>query len=568
MTWHAVDRVAGTPPDATTEGRWRGRFVATLGAAAVVASVLQMVVYAWNAHWPNAAVTAVGVTVTVAWVALWRRYRNPALQADTFAGFATTVYGASLLFNKDIANIAWLGVTPLLALFIGGARPGLRWTVIVLLVAIAGVAVIASGHAPPSIVPVTFADVGSRLVALLVVLPTAGLLWELSARSIMKDLARANDEAQAAGREKLRFLANISHELRTPLHGMLGIGELLRADTSSPQVAARLEVMAESGRLLAQLIDDLLDVTRAEAGQLRLTEETTRLDRLVENACDVHRSKAEAKGLVFKVALEGPVETLVRTDPRRVQQVVHNLVSNAVKFTASGSVTTSLAARVDGDRLVTTLSVRDTGRGIDPAVHEKLFLPFSRVEEDARIAGTGLGLSITRTIVERLGGTVTVASQPGRGATFTATVGFPLAPPQSLPPGEPALEPLSRRLDVLIVDDNAVNRTVAAIQLQKLGATTATASDGAQALLQLEARAFDLVLMDRHMPGLDGLEVTRRWRAREGADEHLTIIGVTASAMPEDLAACRAAGMDDVVTKPLPLEGLRALVQRVCDQAP
>lgn len=567
--WDRIDQLASTPPDASTDARWRGRFVAALSVAAVAASLVQTATAAWFGHWPNVAATLVGVLFELAWLWAWRRFRNPGLQADALAAVATLVYGASLIFNKDISNLVWLGVIPLLALLIGGPRPGVRWAVIDAAVAAAGVALISSGRAPAPIVPVTFEDVLSRMVALLVVLPTVGILWDLATRSTMRDLARATEEAQLANREKLRFLANISHELRTPLHGMLGMADLLRAETTSPNASARLDVMAESGRLLTQLIDDLLDVTRAEAGKLELTEEPTRLDTLLLNACEVHKPLAEGKGLGFVVTLEGAVDTRVRTDPRRFQQVVHNLVSNAVKFTTTGSVTVSLSAEPVGHVMLMTLSVQDTGPGIPTELHDKLFLPFSRVNEDHRISGTGLGLSITRNIVERLGGGIIVDSHAGQGATFTAVLRLAIAPTDTLksPVVMTNVVPLPVRLKVLVVDDNAINRRVAVAQLEKLGAVAVTADDGAQALERLSSDTFDLVLMDRHMPEVDGLEATRQWRAHEATlGQHVPIVGITASAMPQDLDACRAAGMDDVMTKPLAFDKLRALVQSVAGE--
>ncbi|MDP3233162.1 MAG: ATP-binding protein [Myxococcales bacterium] len=564
--WNRLDQLARTAPDTSTEGQWRGRFVAALCVAAVVASLVQALTYLWFSHWPNVAMMCLGILFELAWLGLWRRCRNPTLQADSLAAFGTLVYGLSLVFNKDISNLVWLGVMPLLALLIGGARLGVRWAVIDAVVATAGVALITTGQAPPPVVPVTFEDVLSRMVALLVVLPTVGILWDLAARSTMRELAHATEAAQLATREKLRFLANLSHELRTPLHGMLGMADLLRAETTSPNATARLDVMAESGRLLSQLIDDLLDVTKAEAGKLHVAEEATRLDLLLLNACDVHRPLAEGKGLSFFIAVDGAAKTPVRTDPRRFQQVVHNLVSNAVKFTSAGSVSVSLAAEADGQTMLVTLSVKDTGPGIPTGLHDKLFLPFSRVNEDHRVAGTGLGLSITRTIIERLGGGIVVDSQAGRGATFTAVLRLTIAPTDTLkaPVVMNNVVALPVRLKVLVVDDNAINRTVAVAQLEKLGAVTATAEDGVQALARLETGTFDLVLMDRHMPELDGLEATRRWRAHEATvGQRLAIVGITASAMQQDLDACREAGMDDVMTKPLAFDTLRALVLSV-----
>lgn len=567
--WPTLDRLAGTGRDATDEERWRGRFVSALCVAAFAVTLVQALAYTFVSAWPNVLAQLVGLVVEVAWLLTWRKWKKASLQADLFAGFATTVYTASLVFNKDISNLVWLAVTPLLALFIGGGRVGLRWAVVDALAIFAGVALVVSEHAPAAIVPVTWEDVLTRVVGLLVVLPTVGVLWDLSARSIMKDLARATEEAEAANREKLRFLANVSHELRTPLHGLLGMAELLRSEVP-PESQSRLDTMEESGRLLAQLIDDLLDVARGESGKLKLVSSSAQLDELVRRAVEVHRAGAVSRGLVLELVTEGPVGQRVSTDARRVQQVVHNLVSNAVKFTRAGRIEVRLKAEAHDERLDVTLAVKDSGPGIARSEQERLFLPFSRISEDHRITGTGLGLSISRAIVEQLGGRIEVDSDLGAGTTFTvrfsaalvATPAVTQTPPLGLEAARAPSEPLVAR--ILVVDDNAINRRLATAQLERLGATVVTAEDGVRALDLLSHGSFDLVLMDRHMPELDGLETTRRWRAREQTTGgHLAIVGVTASVMPQDLADCRDAGMDLVLTKPLPLEVLRQVVTSV-----
>jgi signal transduction histidine kinase/ActR/RegA family two-component response regulator len=562
--WQFLDRVAKADPTASDELRWRGRFVAALFVAGSLASALPIPFQVVMGHWALVVAGFGGVVGIAGWLQLWRWFRKPWLQADSFGAMATLVYGASLIVNKDLSNIAWLAVIPLLALFIGGASAGVRWFLIDLLVTLGGLAVLSSGNAPPALEPVTWHDVAARFVTLLIVLPVVGFLWDRSARSIMSDLQKATEEAQAANREKLRFLANISHELRTPLHGMLGMTDLLESDGLPEPARGRLAVMRESGRILTHLIDDLLEVTRAESGRLQLVERPMQLDEVVTRACAMHRPLAEGKGLSFELLLGGEVSTLVSSDEVRLTQVVHNLVGNAVKFTSAGSVRVSLHAEKREGRLLTSLEVRDTGPGIPVDKHAQLFLPFSRVNEHHGVAGTGLGLSIVRSVVEKLGGGVTLDSDTGRGAAFTVTLSLPLAPAvmarvsEPLPPNVVAL-PL--RLRVLVVDDNLINRKVATAQLEKLGAHVVSAEDGGKALERLTREPFDLVLMDRHMPGVDGLEATRQWRTLEaGRETRLRIVGVTASVLAEDLEACRASGMDEVLTKPLAFERLRELV--------
>lgn len=330
--WATLDRLAGTTRQSTSEARWRGRFVASLTGSAMIANVVQVVANTALQNWPNVGANVAGFVLIGSWLSLWRRFERPGLQADAFGAVATLVYFASLLFNKDLSALMWLAVTPLICLFIGGGANGLRWAVVDAIAAFVGVVVIAQDAAPAALTPVTMVDVLTRVVALLIVVPTIGAVWDASARSTMAELSRKTEEAQAATREKVRFLANVSHELRTPLHGMLGVVELLRAEPSPPKTQERLDLMLGSGRLLTDLIDDLLEVTGNNAAPMRLEEETIRLDELINGALEVHRAEARRKHLALVTTLEGASQS-VRVDPNRFRQVVHNLVGNAVKFT-------------------------------------------------------------------------------------------------------------------------------------------------------------------------------------------------------------------------------------------
>ncbi|MBL8936887.1 MAG: response regulator [Archangium sp.] len=553
--WATLDRLAGTRAERSSELRWRGRFVASLSAAALIANVLQIASNVALANWPNVAANAVGFVLIALWLLLWRRFERADWQGDSFGAFATLIYFASLLFNKDISALMWLAVTPLICLFIGGGGQGLRWAIIDAVAAFVGVAIIATDAAPAALAPVTSAEVMSRVVALLIVVPVIGAIWDASARSTMAELSRKTEEAQAAEREKSRFLANVSHELRTPLHGMLGVVELMRAEPAPPKTQERLELLRGSGQLLSELIDDLLEVTGHDTGPMRLDEETVRLDEVLDAALEVHRAEARRKHLALVTTVDGAALS-VRADPSRLQQVVHNLVGNAVKFTSAGSVLVRVVVRHEGSSCAVQLDVKDTGPGIGAEAQSRLFQPFSRANDDHRLGGVGLGLSITRAIVLRLGGTLWVESAEGAGALFCVRLQLPVVAAVEAAPSNVLAFPL--RLRVLVVDDNAINRAVARGQLEHLGVAVTTAEDGRRALGFLEREAFDLVLMDRHMPECDGLEATRLIREREQTSGgHLPVVGVTASVQPEDLEACRAAGMDEVLMKPLPMERLR-----------
>ena len=381
--WATLDRLAGTSQNSTSELRWRGRFVASLTASAMIANAVQVVANSALQNWPNVVTNLFGFLLIGLWLRLWRRFERPDWQADAFGAVATLIYFASLLFNKDLSALMWLALTPLICLFIGGGGNGLRWAIVDAIAAFKGVVVIAQDAAPAALTPVTMVDVLTRVVALLIVVPTIGAVWDASARSTMAELSRKTEEAQAATREKVRFLANVSHELRTPLHGMLGLVDLLRAEPSTPRTQERLDLMLGSGRLLTDLIDDLLEVTGNDAGPMRLDEQTVRLDELINAALEVHRAEARRKHLALVTTLEG-ASLSVHVDPNRLQQVVHNLVGNAVKFTPAGTVAVRVVVRHEGSSCAVQLDVKDTGPGIGPEAQTRLFQPFSRANEPPR----------------------------------------------------------------------------------------------------------------------------------------------------------------------------------------
>lgn len=453
----------------------------------------------------------------------------------------------------------WLALTPLICLFIGGGGNGLRWAIVDAIAAFVGVVVIAQDAAPAALTPVTMVDVLTRVVALLIVVPTIGAVWDASARTTMAELSRKTEEAQAATREKVRFLANVSHELRTPLHGMLGLVDLLRAEPSTPRTQERLDLMLGSGRLLTDLIDNLLEVTGNDASPMRLEEETVRLDELINAALDVHRAEARRKHLALVTTLEG-ASLSVHVDPNRLQQVVHNLVGDAHDSTSAGTVAVRVLVRHEGSSCAVQLDVKDTGPGIGPEAQTRLFQPFSRANEPPRGRHGAGALHHARHRHPPGWLTVGRVCRGSRSALLRAPAAAHRASRR-----EAHLERarVSLRLRVLVVSGKTpINRAVAKGQLERLGVAVTTAEHGRRALDLLQREAFDLVLMDRHMPECDGLEATRLIREREQTSgEHLPVVSITpASVQPEDLEACRAAGMDEVLTKPLPMERLREVL--------
>ena len=394
---------------------------------------------------------------------------------------------------------------------------------------------------------------------------------------------RAADDANAA---KSRFLAHMSHEIRTPVHGMLGMTELL-ARTPLDAVQARYtQTIARSGQALVAILNDVLDLSKIEAGKLQIEAQPFELERAVQDVCELMAARAAAKGLPMTVDFEPGLPGRVVGDVLRLQQVLHNLLGNAIKFTRSGRV--ALTVRRDAARETLRFDVTDTGIGIAAERAAHLFDRF--VQADGSIArqfgGTGLGLAIARELVELMGGRIEVQSTLGAGAAFWFTARLPEAAPaepgSAVParqrellarvldaePGarEPAPPPLCAALarPVLLVEDNPVNALYAEAVLQSRGLRVVIAGDGAEAVDAVRASPFALILMDCHMPGLDGWTATARIRAleRELGRAHTPIVALSASAMAEERERCVEAGMDDFLAKPFRAEELHACIGR------
>jgi len=387
-----------------------------------------------------------------------------------------------------------------------------------------------------------------------------------------RELERAKTAAEVASRAKTEFLANMSHELRTPLNGVVGMLDVMLAADLAAETRTQARMARASAERLLQVIGDILDISKLEAGALQIERVSFDVAASVRTAVQTFAASAQAKGLVLDAAISPGLEGAAVGDPARLVQILMNLVGNAIKFTERGSVRVE-AARAAGNPDVAVFSVLDSGPGIDAATKTRLFAKFFQADSSVtrRFGGTGLGLAISRELALAMGGDIAVRDAPGGGSRFDLTLPLPRATGQAAAVAEPAPAGSGMRWPdrrILLVEDNDVNRYAAAKMLESLGASIVEARDGEAAVALAARERFDLILMDVQMPRMDGLEATRRIRADEGPNRGTPIVALTANAFVEDVARCRAAGMDGHLAKPIRAATLRASVEAVFADAP
>jgi signal transduction histidine kinase/CheY-like chemotaxis protein len=379
----------------------------------------------------------------------------------------------------------------------------------------------------------------------------------------------AQAKAQAANQAKSDFLATISHEIRTPLNSILGFAALVSDDAGlSPENRRRLDLVERAGRSLAEIVNDLLDFAKVEAGRLDLTLTPVSPADLLRDAVAIVAPAAQAKGLVLSARVEtvgdGDEATLLALDETRLRQVLLNLLTNALKFTAQGQVDARLTIGPGPGDL--RFEVSDTGIGIAPEVQTRLFQRFSQADSSISrcYGGAGLGLAISKALVNRMGGEIDVASTSGEGSRFWVTLSAQVVA-AAVAEAEPAQLEARRPARVLLVDDHPMNRELGHALLTLAGCEVSTADDGVQALAAARLGDFDLILMDVHMPGMDGLTAARAIRGLPGPRGGVPIIALSADALPEQIVRCRQAGMNDHVAKPIRREELLAAVSRALE---
>ena len=370
---------------------------------------------------------------------------------------------------------------------------------------------------------------------------------------------RARSAAVAANETKSRFLAVVSHELRTPLNGVMGVLQLLNDGSLGETQRRHLATAAASGETLIALVDAVLEYARLEASTEMLETRDFRLDQLIEAAADLMRPQAVAKGLNFDLARDATIDCAVHGDPVRLNRILLNLIANAIKFTPRGGIGLSATAERHGDHVLLRVDVRDTGIGIAPDLHERIFEDFVQADDSIarRFGGTGLGLAIARRLTRLMRGELRVESAPGAGSTFTLEV--PLGPAAS-GVAQGALPAPSRRLRVLLVDDDPVNCEVGEAILNRLGHHATIARNGTSAIELVRDQTFDVVLMDLHMPDMDGVEVASRV-GRLGLARMPRIIAVTADVSREARERLAGAGIGKIVSKPILINALREAIE-------
>lgn len=388
---------------------------------------------------------------------------------------------------------------------------------------------------------------------------------ELKQANINAEQART--EAEKANQARGDFLANMSHELRTPMNGIIGLSDILIDSALNPEHAELISAVNSSARNLLILLNDLLDFSKIEAGELTIETIPFNLYKIISQIEFLQNPLAVDKGLHFTVKIDPGVPHYVLSDPSRLQQILNNLISNALKFTEAGTVTLNVEAqKKDGDNMMIRITVSDTGIGIPQDKQTKVFAKFQQADSSTsrKYGGTGLGLAITKDLAMLMGGNITLESEEGKGSTFTVTLPVKSAQkPDEEKQSKVQKAAINLKAAILVVDDHPINLLFMRKTLGRLGFESFDeATSGKQALEMFSKKPYELILMDCQMPEMDGFEASRKIREIEMADTEPTIIAVTADAMKGAEAKCIAAGMDDYISKPVDKHKLKTMLRK------
>ena len=388
-------------------------------------------------------------------------------------------------------------------------------------------------------------------------------------KNIEEELRKARDDAQRMSRTKDEFLANMSHEIRTPMNGVIGTLQLLEDTSLTESQREYVNVAYKSADALLSILNDILDLSKIEAGKLEFEAIPFDLRGIVNDVVMLHALKAEQNGIYLNSEIDESLPERVVGDPTRIRQVLVNLISNAIKFTSEGGVTVRLKLKLKDEKdVLIRVEVEDTGVGIPTNKHQKLFMAFEQADGSTtrKHGGSGLGLAIVRQLVEMMHGNLGIDSEVGVGSKFWFVIPLGIARDDELavPLVVDEDNPIMLEGRVLLVEDNPINQMVAKKMLEKIGLQSALAENGKEALEILKQESFDVVLMDCQMPEMDGFEATRLWREQEMLSHsgYLPIVAMTANVMEGDRERCLASGMDDYLGKPVRKAELGAVLRR------
>lgn len=490
-------------------------------------------------------------------VALNRMMPESSMPAHLLCGIGLLVMGVVRLRLGVGGPPFWVIIIPVFAAVLVDGRAAVIWG---LLSSAFLVVLHQQMNYPPEL------QSGSMLFSLM------ALLWVTTA--LIVGLLRSNDlsvrnldvarrEAQEANAAKSRFLARVSHELRTPMTGIMGLTEALTDSELGPTQRMYVETLQQTQTSLIHIINDIIDLSQVEAGHLQIQPRAFELPSLVEQVDRLYAARAFKEELNWKCHVDPDVHRWVRGDPGRIRQILHNLLNNAFKFTDTGGIHLRVAVANEGSETITLLfEVGDTGPGVPVNEQRSLFTEFSQLDPAA--SGSGLGLAISKKLVDAMGGRIGLDSEAGQGSRFwfEVTLDRSTEPSVQLAPALTQEVPALRPMEILLAEDHFLTQKVARIMLEGLGCSVIIASNGTEAVELLRERAFDLVLMDCHMPEMDGFEATARMREMMPGSNRPPIVALTADAVKGDRERCLAAGMDDYLAKPFTRDQLMGILTR------